>query len=219
MFSAAISQQMAPLIERLAEIETEIEDLRRRAENHNRIGMVVEVDAGAGLCKVSHGELKTPWIKYMNPSAGEVSETRIPSTGEQCLLINYGGGDGSAQSIALCGLNSDAFPAVSAEPQLHRRTYPDGTQSSYDHASHTLSWQNGGTAVKASQELIELVIMAAKLVMTPETALLQIGPAQLSMTKETALLTIGASSVTVDAAGIHFAGPVVDHQGRVISTA
>jgi phage baseplate assembly protein V len=219
MFAAAINQQLGPLIERLAEIETEIEDLRRRAENHNRIGTVVEVDPGAGLCKVSHGDLKTPWIKYMNPSAGEVSETRIPSIDEQCLLINYGGGDGSAHSVALCGLNSAAFPAVSAVPELHRRTYPDGTQSSYDHASHTLSWQNGETSVTASQALIELAIKTAKLAMTETSALLQIGPVKLSMTNETALLTIGASSVLVDAAGIHLAGPAVDHQGRVISTA
>jgi hypothetical protein len=55
--------------------------------------------------------------------------------------------------------------------------------------------------------------------MTETSALLQIGPVKLSMTNETALLTIGASSVLVDAAGIHLAGPAVDHQGRVISTA
>lgn len=160
MFAAAINQQLGPLIERLAEIETELEDLRRRAENHNRIGTVAEVDPGAGRCKVSHGDLKTPWIKYMNPSAGEVSETRIPSVGEQCLLINYGGGDGSAHSIALCGLNSGAFPAVSAVPELHRRTYPDGTESSYDHAGHKFEWKNGPLSVKADQAGLEVMLGA-----------------------------------------------------------
>lgn len=202
MFDAFVNRRLSPLIERLAELETEIEDLRRRAENHNRIGILAEVDP-AGVCKVSHGDLKTPWIKWFNPSAGEVSETRIPSPGEQCVLINYGGGDGGAHAVALCGLTSDAFPPASVEPQLHRRTYPDGTHSSYDHASHTLSWQNGQTSVSASQELLELAI----------------GPTKLSMTLEAALLTIGAVSVLVDAAGIHFTGPVIDHQGRVISTA
>lgn len=202
MFDEFVSRRLAPLIERLAEIETEIEDLRRRAENHNRIGILTEVDP-AGTCKVSHGDLKTPWIKWFNPSAGEVSETRIPSVGEQCVLINYGGGDGGAHAVALCGLTSGAFPPASVEPQLHRRTYPDGTHSSYDHDSHTLSWQNGQTSVNASQELVELAI----------------GPTKLSMTPETALLTIGAVSVLIDAAGIHFTGPVLDHQGRVISTA
>jgi len=219
MFDAFVNQKLEPLIERLAELEAEIEDIRRRAENHNRIGIVDQVNPAAGLCKVKHGDLMTPWVKYMSPSAGEISETRHPSAGEQCLLINYGGGDGSAHSVALCGLISDQFPPASTEAQLHRRIYPDGTQSSYDHASHTLSWQNGQTSVTASQAVIDLVIQAAKLSLTPESALLQIGPVQLAMTTETALLTIGASSVLVDEQGIHFTGPKVDHQGRVISTA
>ena len=202
MFDAFVRLRLGPIIERLAELEAEIEDLRRRAENHNRIGILADVDP-AGVCRVLHGDLKTPWIKWFNPSAGEVSETRIPSQGEQCVLINYGGGDGGAHAVALCGLTSDAFPPASVEPQLHRRTYPDGTHSSYDHASHTLSWQNGQTSVNASQELVELAI----------------GPTKLSMTPETVLLTIGEVGVLVDAAGIHFTGPVIDHQGRVISTA
>lgn len=203
MFDAFVNQKLGPLVERLAELESDIEDLRRRAENHNRIGIVDQVNPAAGLCKVKHGDLMTPWVKYMSPSAGEISETRHPSAGEQCLLINYGGGDGGAHAVALCGLISDQFPPASTEAQLHRRTYPDGTQSSYDHSSHTLSWQNAQTSVTASQEVIDLVIQAAKLTLTPESALLQ----------------IGASSVLVDAQGIHFTGPVVDHQGRVISTA
>lgn len=203
MFDAFVNQKLEPLIERLAELEAEIEDVRRRAENHNRIGIVDQVDPATGLCKVKHGDLMTPWVKYMNPSAGDISETRHPSAGEQCLLINYGGGDGSAHSVALGGLISDKFPPASTEAQLHRRTYPDGTQSSYDHASHTLSWQNGQTSVTASQELIELAIQAVKLTLTPQTA----------------LLTIGAVSVLLDAQGVHFTGPKVDHQGRLISTA
>lgn len=203
MFDAFVNQKLEPLIERLAELEAEIEDMRRRAENHNRIGIVDQVDPATGLCKVKHGDLMTPWVKYMNPSAGDISETRHPSVGEQCLLINYGGGDGSAHSVALGGLTSDKFPPASTEAQLHRRTYPDGTQSSYDHASHTLSWQNGQTSVTASQELIELAIQAVKLTLTPQTA----------------LLTIGAVSVLLDAQGVHFTGPKVDHQGRLISTA
>ena len=158
MLAGLINQQLGPLIERLAEMETEIEDLRRRAENHNRIGTVVEVDTGASRCKVSHGDLTTPWIKYMNPSAGEVSETRVPSVNEQCLLINYGGGDGGAQSVALCGLNSDEFPAVSTVPELHRRTYPDGTESSYDHEAHAFAWVNGPLSVKASQDGVEVML-------------------------------------------------------------
>lgn len=157
MFNAILRLQLAPIVERLAELETELEDLRRRGENHNRIGTVVAVDPAARRCQVSHGALRTPWVKYFNPAAGEVSETRHPSVGEQCLLINFGAGDGSAQSVALCGIESAAFPGVSDRAELHRRTYPDGTESAYDHASHALSWANGPTTVLADQDGIELL--------------------------------------------------------------
>lgn len=202
MFEAFVNRKLSPLLERLAELEAELEDLRRRADNHNRIGIVDEVNP-AGTCRVVHGDLKTPWIKWFNPSAGKVSETRVPSVGEQCVLINYGGGDGGAHTVALCGLTSDAFPPASVQEQLHRRTYPDGTQSSYDHATHTLSWQNGQTSVNASQELIELVIGEAKAVLNLESA----------------LLTFGEVSILVDVEGIHFTGPLIDHEGKVLSTA
>jgi phage baseplate assembly protein V len=163
MFDALLRIHLAPLIERLAELETEIEDLRRRGENHNRIGTVIAVDPAAALCRVSHGELLTPWIKYFNPAAGEVSETRHPSVGEQCLLINFGAGDGSAQSVALTGIPSGAYPAVSALGELHRRTYPDGAEQSYDHAGHAHSWLNGPTTIKHDRDGIELLSNGAGL--------------------------------------------------------
>ncbi|ASN72752.1 hypothetical protein 3S19_5 [uncultured Caudovirales phage] len=158
MFDAYLRLQLGPIVERLAELETELEDLRRRGENHNRIGTVVAVDPGAKRCQVKHGELRTPWIKYFNPAAGEVSETRHPSVGEQCVLINFGAGDGSAQSVALCGIESGAFPAVSDRAELHRRTYPDGTETAYDHASHALTWSNGPLSVKADQSGVEVLL-------------------------------------------------------------
>lgn len=151
LVARAVKNLLAPIIERVAELETELEDQRRRSENHNRIGIVTGVNAAAGTCKVSHGDLVTPDIKWMNPSAGEISETRVPSVGEQCLLINYGGGDGGAHTVALCGLVSDAFPAPSTEAKLRRQVYPDGTETSYDHEANAFSWKNGPLSVKADR--------------------------------------------------------------------
>jgi phage baseplate assembly protein gpV len=51
----------------------------------------------------------SPGDPFFNPSAGAQSESRIPSVGEQCLLLNYGGGESGAQSVALFGLNSERF--------------------------------------------------------------------------------------------------------------
>lgn len=203
MFDALLRMHLGPLIERLAEMETELEDLHRRADSFCRLGVCQEVDAASNTCKVSHGELLTPAIRFFNPSAGEQSESRIPSVGEQCLLLNHGGGESGGQSVALFGLNGGQFPPVSTQASLTRRRYQDGTENGYDHASHVLHWQNGPTAFTGSRESINL----------------SIGPARLAMTPQAIELQLGAVGIRLDASGVHLSGPVVDHQGRVISTA
>lgn len=203
MFDALLRLQLAPIVERLAQMETQLEDLYRRAESFCRIGVCQEVDAASNTCKVRHGELLTPAIRFFNPSAGAQTETRIPTVGEQCLLLNYGGGEGGGQSVALFGLNSDRFPPLSSVASLTSRRYPDGTQSAYDAAGHVLDWSNGPTAFTGSREQVEMSLGAARLVMTA---------ANISV-------PVGAVGLLLDASGVHLSGPVVDHQGRVISTA
>ncbi|NPZ19516.1 phage baseplate assembly protein V [Pseudomonas aeruginosa] len=160
MFDAYLRIALAPILDRLLELEAEIDDLQRRAEGQARLGTITSVDTAAGTCEVSHGELTSPHVKYFQPAAGEVADTRHPSVGEQCLLINYGGGDGSAQAVALCGLPRDSFPLASTVAELVRRTYPDGTESSYDHAAHALNWKNGQLSVKADREGVVVMLGA-----------------------------------------------------------
>ncbi|MBY8930426.1 phage baseplate assembly protein V [Pseudomonas sp. Wu6] len=201
MFDALLRMQLGPIVERLAEMEAQMEDLYRRAESFCRIGVCQQVDAASNTCRVSHGELLTPAIRFFNPSAGAQTETRIPSVGEQCLLLNYGGGEGGAQSVALFGLNSSLFPPVSTVPSVTRRRHQDGTQSDYDDASHTFNWANGPTMVTGSREQVDLKVGAASLTLNPQGITLQ----------------IGGTALLLDAGGAHFSGPVIDHQGRVIS--
>ncbi|WP_166220858.1 phage baseplate assembly protein V [Pseudomonas atagonensis] len=201
MFDALLRMQLGPLIERLAEMEAEIDDLHRRAESFCRIGICQSVDPASNTCQVSHGGLLTPAIKFFNPSAGAQSESRIPSVGEQCLLLNYGSGESGAQSVALFGLNSDRFPPTSTVPTLTRRVHQDGSESGYDDATHTLQWLNGPAAFNGNRESLEL----------------KIGPARLAMSPQAINLQLGAVGLTIDASGVHFSGPLVDHQGRVIS--
>ncbi|WP_460140125.1 phage baseplate assembly protein V [Pseudomonas sp. S2_E01] len=203
MFDALLRQQLGPIIERLAEMETELEDLYRRTDSLCRIGVCQEVDAASNTCKVSHGELLTPAIRFFNPSAGAQSESRIPTVGEQCLLLNHGGGAGGAQSVALFGLNGNQFPPASTQASLTRRLYSDGTESGYDDARHALHWKNGPAAFSGSREALEL----------------NLGPASLLITPQVIELQLGAVGLRLDASGVHLSGPVVDHQGRVISTA
>lgn len=203
MFDALLRMQLGPIIEMLAELETGLEDLRRRADGYCRIGVCREVDAATNTCKVSHGDLLTPAVRFFNPSAGEQSESRIPSIGEQCLLLNYGGGESGGQSVALFGLNSSQYPPASTVATLTRRTHKDGTESSYDDATHALIWKNGQTAFTGSREGVELLV----------------GPARFAMTPQAIELTLGGVGLVIDQAGVHFLGPLVDHQGRLISKA
>lgn len=201
MFDALLRMQLGPIVERLAEMEAQLEDLYRRAESFCRIGVCQQVDAASNTCRVSHGELLTPAIRFFNPSAGAQTETRIPSVGEQCLLLNYGGGEGGSQSVALFGLNSSLFPPVSTVPSLTRRRHQDGTQSDYDDANHTFNWANGPTTFSGSREQVDLKVGAASLTLNPQGITLQ----------------IGGTALLLDAGGAHFSGPLIDHQGRVIS--
>lgn len=66
MFDAFLRLHLGPIIERLAGMETELEDLYRRADNLCRIGVCQEVDAATNTCKVAHGELLTPAIRFFN---------------------------------------------------------------------------------------------------------------------------------------------------------
>ena len=121
--------------------------------------------------------------------------------GEQCLLLNYGGGEGGGQSVALFGLNSSQFPPVSSVATLTRRRHQDGTQSDYDDASHMFNWVNGPTTFSGSREQVDVKVGAASLVMNAQNITLQ----------------IDGTRLVLDAGGAHFSGPLVDHQGRVIS--
>jgi len=198
---------MAPLIERLAELEAEVEDLRRRGENQARIGTVYGVDYGARRCRVAHGELRTPWIKYFNPAAGDISETRHPSMGEQCLLLNYAGGDGSAQTVALLGIESEQYPGTSDSAELNRRIYPDGTAISYDHAAHELAISIGPTSITGNHQQLELKSNGSGLLINA-AGVTMIGP-RLNLQSD-------GSGLVADGSGLALAGSSVTHDGKNI---
>ena len=64
-----VREALAPYIDRIAQLENEVNDLHRRARNQGRRGVVVAVDHGKGVCKVKHGGNTTPWIRWASASA------------------------------------------------------------------------------------------------------------------------------------------------------
>jgi phage baseplate assembly protein V len=192
---------LQPFLDRLMDVEQHIEDLRRRTDSLIRLGVCDSVDPAAGRCVVVHGELKTPPIRYMHPSAGEQSETRHPSVGEQCVLVNFGGGENGTLYVALFGLPTTAFPMTSTRAEVTKRVYKDGAASSYDHVAHALDWLNGQVSLNATDENLEL----------------KVGEGFLRMSLEGAEVGFGEAVLKFDEAGAHFSGPLVDHEGKLIS--
>lgn len=195
------AQILQPFVDRMMEIERHIEDQQRRTDNLIRRGVCASVDTGTGHCVVTHGELTTPPIQYMHPSAGDQSETRHPSVGEQCVLFNFGGGENGTLYVALFGLPTSAYPMTSTQASLTKRVYKDGATSSYDDAAHSLVWKNGQVAFEAKQEMLEV----------------SVGPAFLRMTLEALELGLGGVGLRFDASGAHFTGPLVEREGKLIS--
>lgn len=130
----------------LLQQERDIAELQRRLKNMNRVGSVSGVNETNDRIKVKFGDNETPFIKWFSVCAGDVAEYRLPSIGEQVVLINVGGGDNSATSIALVGVPSDRFPLPTNNPDEILRVYPDGTRVLYDKKLHKLSLKVCGEA-------------------------------------------------------------------------
>lgn len=120
---------------------------QRRLDNIIIPGKVKSLSADNKRIVVSHGSCQTPEIKWLAPCAGDVTEYRAPSIGEQVILLNLTGGKDTSKCVALTGLTSADFPFTVADPNKHIRHYPDGTTASYDHQEKTLSLDLAGDAV------------------------------------------------------------------------
>ncbi|EOC1818479.1 phage baseplate assembly protein V [Vibrio parahaemolyticus] len=141
-----VQAELEEYAQQLSQQEKEITELNRRLNNMNRVGKVSAWRDDHQRIKVKFGDNETPWIKWFSACAGDVAEYRLPSIGEQAVLINVGGGDNSTTSIALIGIPSDQFPLPTDNPDEILRVYPDGTWVCYDKKKHKLDVRVAGEA-------------------------------------------------------------------------
>jgi phage baseplate assembly protein V len=99
-------------------------DLTRRLENLIRAGRIAAVDHATARCRVQTGGLTTAWLPWFTRRAGSTNEWDPVSVGEQCLVLSPSGDP--AVGFVLVGLYSDANPATSADPAVHRIEWANG---------------------------------------------------------------------------------------------
>jgi phage-related baseplate assembly protein len=127
--------------------------------SHNRLianllkqGNIAQADAARGLVRVQHGDLLTDWLPYFVPFAGGVSVHRVPSVGENCLVLAPSGE--IANGLVLCGLASNQHPQPSTSPDETVIRFPDNAQFSYNHNSGSLKISGTKTIqIEASESI------------------------------------------------------------------
>jgi phage baseplate assembly protein V len=131
--------------------------LARLIENLIRFGTIAEVQMKPPRVRVTTGTLTTAWLPWITLRAGADKEWDPPTVDEQVILFSPSGQLGNG--IALTGIFSDLNPANGDRPDLHRRTYHDGTIIEYDSAAHHLSavLVEGGTTDLISTGGIHIV--------------------------------------------------------------
>ncbi|MET1080312.1 MAG: phage baseplate assembly protein V [Pseudomonas sp.] len=112
-------------------------DQNRRLESLIRHGTIAEVNPGAARCRVKSGGLLTDWLLWFTPAAGEDTEWRVPSIGEQAVALCPSGDPGVG--FVLVGFFSDQFPAPDDSTTNRARHYRDGAVVAYDSATSTLT--------------------------------------------------------------------------------
>ncbi len=139
LVNQAIAAQLEPLMERISELESQLEEKDRLSRGLIRLGKVSKHSDDKRKIKVKFGENETPFIKWFSACSGEVSEYRLPSIGENAVLLNIAGGDNSSMTLALIGVPSDQYPLPTNNPDETLRVYPDKTSVKYNHKTHKLT--------------------------------------------------------------------------------
>ncbi|MFC3549451.1 phage baseplate assembly protein V [Lysobacter cavernae] len=124
----------------------QVSELQRQLGNAIRLGTVAEVDLAAARCRIDTGDIKTDFVPWFVPRAGQTIEWSAPVAGEQGVLLCPGGDTHGA--VFLRGVYSDAFPAPGNAAAKHLVRFPDAALVEYDHVAHALkaALPSGGTA-------------------------------------------------------------------------
>jgi phage baseplate assembly protein V len=131
-------------------------ELFRLISNLIRVGNIIETDFTVSPAKVrvQAGDLDTDWVQWKESRAGDSKTWDPPSVGEQVLMLCPMGETSAA--IILCGLNSDANPAPSADGAETVRTFKDGARIAYNASTGALTASGVKSVLAQASEQITL---------------------------------------------------------------
>lgn len=113
-------------------------EILRRLENLIRIGTVTLVDGAFARARWDDEEdAETALLPWITARAGDDRTWHSLSEGEQVVIFAPGGD--LAQGVLLAGLYQDSAQPPASDANIHRTTYADGTEISYDKSAHTLT--------------------------------------------------------------------------------
>ncbi|MHC6527653.1 phage baseplate assembly protein V [Vibrio proteolyticus] len=120
-----------------------IHRLTQRVANLIRSGHVSAVQHDPPRVKVAYDvdqtgqPVSTTWLRYFEERAGHKRQSDPAKVGEQCMVFSPSGD--LRNGWVLLGMNSDANPPASADPNKHVCVYDDNTRVEYDRAEHHLT--------------------------------------------------------------------------------
>lgn len=135
-----IQQQLRVYDDKIAEMEAQLQEQARRIRNIIQPAKISQIHDSKQKVKVQYGRNESPWLKWFSTMQGQMREYRCPTVGEQCILINYGGGDNSTQAWALCGVWCDAFPLPDDRPHVHTLDWGGGIRLEVNTQTGKVDW-------------------------------------------------------------------------------
>ncbi len=123
-------------------------EANRRLENMIRLGRIKSVTTSSPFhtVTVNLGDIVTTELRVLNFRAGLDKTHDLPSVGEECVVFSPCGV--LEMGVVVTGLNNEAYPAPSDDPNLRLRVFEDGAVISYDVKNHLLQavLPDGGSA-------------------------------------------------------------------------
>lgn len=158
--------------------------------------LVVAVDLGAARVRVSDGgDWTSAWVRWHSQAAGKARHWRIPSMGEQGVLISPSGNP--AQGTFVAGLYGDAGAPPDNRDHVEVWRFDDGGELVYD-------WEAKSYTIKLPTGTVTIEVGGSKAVMTDD-----------AITAESSSITAKAQSVTVQASTLAGQADTITLTGQV----